>query len=190
MFYVAIIVYFIGWQQWKIGLGNILSHFLFLHGFRASWINTLVPGGWSVGVEMMFYVVLPILFLKIKNINHAINFFLISNTLRPFINKLLSLKIETGQFEYYWYQYLPNQMPIFCLGLIIYFLVFENRKSAPPPPHNWRSITIILKYQYFSTIIYWKSNILFWTYFIWNRIYIICLCIKSKRIQDICESSV
>jgi peptidoglycan/LPS O-acetylase OafA/YrhL len=90
MFYISIIVYFIGWQQWEIGIGNILSHFVFLHGLRASWINTLVPGGWSVGVEMIFYAILPILFLKIKNIRYAINLFLITNTIRPFINKLLS----------------------------------------------------------------------------------------------------
>jgi peptidoglycan/LPS O-acetylase OafA/YrhL len=146
MFYIAIIVDFIGFQQWKmkmltewgweINVGNILLHFLFLHGFRASWINTLVLGGWSVGVEMMFYAVLPIIFLKIKTINHAIIFFLISNTIRPFMNKLLSSNIDIGQFDDYWYQYFPNQLPIFCLGIILYFLVFENENTPPPPTES------------------------------------------------------
>jgi peptidoglycan/LPS O-acetylase OafA/YrhL len=40
----------------------------------------------------------------------------------------LSSKINAGEFEYYRYQYLPNQMPIFYLGIILYSITFETRK--------------------------------------------------------------
>jgi peptidoglycan/LPS O-acetylase OafA/YrhL len=162
MFYIAIIVYFIAWRQWGIGFGNILSHFLFLHGFRPSWINTLVPGGWSVGVEMMFYAILPILFLKIKNINHAINLFLISNTIRPLVNRLLSSIIDIGEFGDYWFYYLPNQIPIFCLGIILYFLIFENEKNGEVKKVSLLFLSISILAQLFTgKAIFYTGHILF-----------------------------
>jgi peptidoglycan/LPS O-acetylase OafA/YrhL len=34
---------------------------LFLHGFHPETINSVVPGGWSVAVEMTFYLIFPLL---------------------------------------------------------------------------------------------------------------------------------
>jgi peptidoglycan/LPS O-acetylase OafA/YrhL len=45
---------------------NVLSNFTFLHGFNPYWITSLVPGGWSIAVEMTFYIILPFLFARIK----------------------------------------------------------------------------------------------------------------------------
>ncbi|AEF84534.1 cellulose-binding, family II [Treponema primitia ZAS-2] len=126
MFYIAIIVYYFGSNQPGITVWNILAHFTFLHGFRPSWINTLVPGGWSVGVEMIFYALMPIIFYKVNNINSATKLLLISIILIPFY-VLLSTIISVGDFGYYWYQFFPNQLPLFCLGIIMYFIIIENK---------------------------------------------------------------
>lgn len=32
---------------------------LFVHGFHPQSINSVVPGGWSIAVEMTFYAVFP-----------------------------------------------------------------------------------------------------------------------------------
>jgi len=32
---------------------------LFVHGFHPQTINSVVPGGWSIAVEMTFYAVFP-----------------------------------------------------------------------------------------------------------------------------------
>lgn len=43
------------WQasQPNITIGNVISNF-YCHGLSPYWINSLVPGGWSITVEMFF----------------------------------------------------------------------------------------------------------------------------------------
>jgi peptidoglycan/LPS O-acetylase OafA/YrhL len=105
MYYVAIFVYLfldgLGPRYWLgdatgVSIANIISNITFLHGLNPYWMNSIVPGGWSVGIEMMFYAVLPVLFLKIKTINHAFNFFIISIIVRPFFYIFLSKFNPTG----------------------------------------------------------------------------------------------
>lgn len=47
---------------------------LFLHGFHPETINSVVPGGWSIAVEMSFYLILPFLIVKIKSIKTCLFF--------------------------------------------------------------------------------------------------------------------
>src|SRR6266436_2759960 len=65
-FWLAIIGYLIlsgaapssGWPS-GIDLRHIAMTSTFLHGFWPDTINTVVPGGWSIAVEMTFYAVFP-----------------------------------------------------------------------------------------------------------------------------------
>jgi peptidoglycan/LPS O-acetylase OafA/YrhL len=158
MFYIAIIVYYFGWNQSGITFGNILAHFTFLHGFRPSWINTLVPGGWSVGVEMIFYALMPIIFYKVNNINKATKLLLISIILSP-VYRLLSKIISVGDFGYYWYQFFPNQLPWFCWGIIMYFIIIENKSL-----HEVSTRTLLLLSLYILGLLFtgrFGSHILF-----------------------------
>ncbi|MGV8947466.1 MAG: acyltransferase family protein [Lutibacter sp.] len=120
--------YFLG-DATQISTLNILSNFTFLHGFNPYWINSLVPGGWSIGVEMTFYAIMPLLFFKIKNINHAFNFFIISTSISLFLNLLL-MKFPLIGFDRLWgeflFLYFPSQLPVFSLGILLYFVIAEN----------------------------------------------------------------
>ena len=69
---------------------NIISNFIFLNGFNPHWITSIVPGGWSITVEMTFYAILPLLFLKIKNLNNAFNFLNISLLIKLFLQLFFS----------------------------------------------------------------------------------------------------
>lgn len=40
---------------------NILLNLLFVHGFSPAAYNSVVPGGWSISTEMMFYLIFPAL---------------------------------------------------------------------------------------------------------------------------------
>ena len=142
MFYTAIGVYLFCWSfgfmpktffgEWTllngISWANIVSHLLFLHGFNPYWIHSLVPYGWSVAVEVIFYALLPFLFSKIKNIRQAFNFLVISIIFRAFLNIILS-KFNPADSDYL-FHYLPSQLPVFSLGIIMYFIVIENKSLS------------------------------------------------------------
>ncbi|MDR0873861.1 MAG: acyltransferase [Prevotellaceae bacterium] len=138
LYYMAIIYYLwqngFGTRYWlgdatHISIENILSNIFFLHGFNPYWINSLVPGGWSVGVEMMFYAILPFLFSKIKNINQAFNFFTITILTMTVLKNILNNFDPTNSnhlWGEYLYFYLPSQLPLFALGIILYFIIIER----------------------------------------------------------------
>lgn len=42
---------------------DIAATFLFVHGWLPSAINTVVPGGWSIAAEAMFYVIFPVILI-------------------------------------------------------------------------------------------------------------------------------
>ena len=142
-FYVALVIYTVhgkmapgywapgGLQWWHITLTA-----LFLHGWNPETINSVVPGGWSIAVEMMFYVIAPYLFVKLKNIKQTI--FALFVALVFF--KVSSWLVNTRLVAYYpqdWDYLVFNfsslwlfgQLPVFLLGILL-FHVLRKYKSA------------------------------------------------------------
>lgn len=62
-----------GWlgSEKHITRGNIASAFTFTNGWNPRWLNSIVPGGWSVATEMGFYLLVPFLFLRLKSLRAA-----------------------------------------------------------------------------------------------------------------------
>jgi peptidoglycan/LPS O-acetylase OafA/YrhL len=70
MFYAGIVLYLalFGWGPRLyapdgIGPGDVALTFGLLHIWSTNALNSVVPGDWSVGVEVMFYLILPLLLL-------------------------------------------------------------------------------------------------------------------------------
>lgn len=141
LFYCAIAFYVlttgIGPSYWvedgkSITIPNLITHLTFTNGWNPYWINSLVPVGWSIAIEMPFYLIVPYLFKKIKSINQAIWLTVIVLLISKLINYLLSQNplIPDRQiwdlFLVYW---LPSQLPFFALGIVLYFLLFEPIKQ-------------------------------------------------------------
>ena len=61
VYYLGIILYFILNFYFKdVGnytTKNIFSNVFFIHGIVPSANNTIVPGGWSIGAEILFYLI-------------------------------------------------------------------------------------------------------------------------------------
>ncbi len=141
LYYLGIVYYIfqdgLGSRYWlgsepHITVLNIISNFTFLHAFNPFWINSLVPGGWSIGVEMTFYAIFPLLFLKIKSLNQAFIFFIISILLRLLLQlefEKFPLIMDSRLWNEYLFLYFPSQMPVFALGIILYFIIIENETS-------------------------------------------------------------
>jgi peptidoglycan/LPS O-acetylase OafA/YrhL len=140
MYYLAAITYSIIFYyipQYNDGkplvIWKVLANVLYVNGVLPGAINYDPPGGWSVGVEMLFYLCLPFLFARIKSYRSAITWFVVltacSMILKFVIRHILiahgtDYKGPETWFLYYWF---PNQFPVFFLGFILFFALKKFR---------------------------------------------------------------
>lgn len=129
----------------NILIKDIVLNVLFLHGFSVGSISSIPPGGWSIAAEMMFYLILPTLLKNITSFKKSIQWFFCIFT-ASMMFKLLgrlyiiyfsrggseSLLSEEGWYFYFW---LPNQISVFMLGIVGFYLIKEKlqiiKKYAP-----------------------------------------------------------
>ena len=139
LYYVAIIAYFLAESNMHIlalikmpysfyNFETIASNMLFIHGFIPSANNNIVPGGWSIGTEMAFYLLFPSLFTLFDRAyqKYGIVSLYCLVGLSVFLNiivqlvlqQLWAINLNDNSFIYY---NLINQLPVFLLGITIFF---------------------------------------------------------------------
>ena len=134
LFWVAIPVYLlinvIGKNYWvpqDINLYQIILTATFLHGFRPDSINSVVPGGWSIAVEMTFYVLFPLLITKINDriyfLYLAIVFYFLNLALTnsPIVNLMIwgDITNNVSKKDFLYLNFF-NQFPVFLMGCYLY----------------------------------------------------------------------
>jgi peptidoglycan/LPS O-acetylase OafA/YrhL len=109
---------------------SVTANLLFVHGTSPYWINSTVPGGWSVGIEVLFYLLFPFLLLRIKSVSTALNFTLFFLILAKIVtslmfkNPLINDNLTWGIFTY---ENIISQLPVFLTGICLYFI--SNHKK-------------------------------------------------------------
>ncbi len=138
MWYMAIIVYLLidgtGARYWlgdvqNISILNIIFNFIFLHGFNPYYINSIVPGGWSIGVEMVFYVIAPLLYKYCNSTDLSIKMFALSLILGKGLGKILLHICPIGSQELwsnYLFFWLPSQLPYFFIGITLFNCIYKK----------------------------------------------------------------
>jgi peptidoglycan/LPS O-acetylase OafA/YrhL len=131
MFYFGICLYLVlfGWRPREFapeGIGglDVTLTALFLHGWWPTALNSVVPGGWSIASEAMFYLILPGFMLLVRSpawltaatvatlvASRLILFFSLQHlpAIWPFPD---SLFLPTLQWSF------PNQIPNFLFGIL------------------------------------------------------------------------
>lgn len=166
MFYVAIVFYTVvllmnnHYQFSGLPWLNIVIPFLFLQTFYPPAINFIPPGGWTVATEMLFYLCIPWLFRTIRSLKRAIWFFVATFALSIFLRwsiltaalLLLHKKVEGGWYLYFW---LPNQLPVFAVGIVCYHVLRNPRVLALFKQRNllfgsgvWAILVFLVGYRY------------------------------------------
>jgi peptidoglycan/LPS O-acetylase OafA/YrhL len=139
LYWLAIIYYLwqdgFGPRRWLgdarfVSTENILSNFTFTNGFNPEWINSIVPGGWSIGIEFIFYACMPFIFSRVSNLRKAFNFFLFALVFRILVINLLS-SFHPFVNDVFWNEFLyfsfPSQFPVFALGVVLYYVVIRGQ---------------------------------------------------------------
>ena len=162
LYYIAIIYFLfqdgLGPRYWLgdasgITVWNILSNIFFIHGINPYWINSLVPGGWSITDEVMFYSILPILFYMIRTINHAFYFFFASLFLKGILHLILSstpLISEAVLWNSFLFFYFPNQLPVFLCGVLLFFFISTPQEQLKISPMVYLMFLLIVLFELFT----------------------------------------
>jgi len=165
MFYVALLVNLM-WRPFgaepDFSYGEIFVGFLMLHGFSPKLINTIVIGGWSVGVEFTFYLVLPFLFNKIKTFKSSLILMICSGVVfRLVCFKLRDAMPEYG--EYFTFLWFPVEFPVFCMGVFSVFLKDKLQTSYSAEKLKTISKNLVAAGTFLFLIISVKNQTLYFT---------------------------
>ena len=150
MYYVGILFYslwftFVQFRP-SITTSAILANVTFLHGLNPYWINAVVPGGWSITVEMCFYVFVPFLFKKIQTLDQSIRFIVGRILASCFLSYILTLQqpiAETRIWADFLFYYFPTQLPVFGFGMVLYFLLASTQPKVVRPS-TWLLVAGVL----------------------------------------------
>jgi len=134
LFYLAIIAY-----TWLYGFSErywapngvkwwfIPLTALFLHGTHPETVTSVVPGGWSIAVEMAFYVMLPFLFRRLRTVGSLVLFCvlaLVANRLAALVVPVLLSGYYPSSQQYlvsnFTYLSLLGQLPVFAIGMLTF----------------------------------------------------------------------
>ena len=179
MFWLAIVFY-----VWWRGLGprfaapdgiswkDIAVTVAFAHGWHPTQINAVVPGGWSVAVEMSFYLLMPLLFSCLRCLRHSL-WLAVATTvagegLSHYSHRLLAAHWPAEQmsvinkFTFFW---LPAQLPIFALGGVLYFLLRQPPSNPAPrdgetAPGQNANVLLCLAVFLAAVAMYWQNPVL------------------------------
>jgi peptidoglycan/LPS O-acetylase OafA/YrhL len=113
---------------------TILLTPLFLNGWHPEQFNAIVPGGWSIVVEMNFYFLLPILVAGVTSLRSAlivggvisalgVAVSVVGYGLAPYIFPEATV-LARSFFGNFW---LPVSLPAFMFGMTIYFANRDGR---------------------------------------------------------------
>ncbi len=110
---------------------SIFRHLTFTQSLSPGPIFQAVPGGWSIGTEMMFYLIFPFLFSKISSLSKK--WIIISLPIAAAISAFVFFRalphlfppVSKHDFNFY-YCTLLNQLPVFLMG-ICFYTIFKNK---------------------------------------------------------------
>lgn len=97
-----------------------LLNITFTFGLIPDYQLSIVPAGWSIGAEMIFYLLLPLVLKYVDNLHRAIFAFLVALCVSYIFHKIASLMGWNANF-FHWTN-IFNNIPYFIFGILSYHL--------------------------------------------------------------------
>ncbi len=118
------------WSPNGVHWPDILMNMLMIHTWWPEAANSVVPGGWSVGVEMTFYVLVPALVCLVRNVWMAAVLLAVAALgaypLSEFVFGVYRGEGSSAPASLIWMFAhgisFPPQMPAFAAGILLFFM--------------------------------------------------------------------
>ncbi|TDM03356.1 acyltransferase [Macrococcus hajekii] len=132
-----------------------------------------MPGGWSISNEILFYLTLPLFFIWVRNVRHAL-WPAFELTVLEIGDTLLSLHyydypVNLHMYYFYWF---PNQFPIFARGILLFFMV-----QCQPVKLNaaWARIFILITVLWIVTLtsMEFHQSMIFFIHYVYSILFVV-----------------
>ena len=122
LFYLMILVMCVhNFSGVRINTESILLNITFLFNLVPGYQPSIVPMGWTIGAEMLFYLIFPLLYRYLKGILISISALFVSLAIAKIFSMNLSL-LFSDPINYYIYS-IFYRFPIFTFGLIAFYML-------------------------------------------------------------------
>jgi peptidoglycan/LPS O-acetylase OafA/YrhL len=147
-FRIAPLFYFMlaAWSVYRVAVGGslfssgeYLSNITFTFGLSPEYYASVVPAGWSIGVEMLFYVLFPVLVKYFNSLHRGFVAICLVMLFSFVFNKVVSSYIYNDNF-FIWMNFFTN-LPYFCFGLIAYHCYMKLESAGNP--RAWSRILLL-----------------------------------------------
>ncbi|MDP3906844.1 acyltransferase [Novosphingobium sp.] len=117
---------------------NILANVFFVHGVIPSANNSIVPGGWTIGAEMLFYFIFPALYWAVERSWRRFGARVLAGwmafALLVALGWHFGYRLETGRWianNQFPYTVFIAQFPVFMIGIVYYLAAWRGDALAP-----------------------------------------------------------
>jgi peptidoglycan/LPS O-acetylase OafA/YrhL len=141
LYYIGIVFYFcFAWVSLRFAgqipftepdeysMAGVVTNILLIHGLVPEGNSNVVPGGWSIGCEFLFYAAFPFIFMHVRKNRRALVYYVIPAFLIAILIHLWAVRtpgMETGMNAFPYFSVF-NQFPCFALGILYYQHRSEN----------------------------------------------------------------
>ena len=140
MFYLAIACYLFlngtqprEWSPNGILWWHVPLTSLFLHGFFPETMMAIVPGGWSMAVEVGFYLALPVLLTRVRSLKSgfaALGLSIVAYGVNRLLLEAALPRAYPADLQYlvsgYIYFSFFGQLPVFVMGVLAFFIIKQR----------------------------------------------------------------
>lgn len=141
VYYLGIFLYFIlSWvnsnfmsgdfsRNFNYTSSSVMNNIFLTHGLSQRSNNNVVPGGWSIGAEFLFYFSFPfimtassMLFKSNGLLKISLSMFMVSVIWFAYVSALHG----TYTLNSYWYYNVLSQLPAFAFGILLYITLYKG----------------------------------------------------------------
>jgi len=113
---------------------EVLASVLFVFNFLPAGQEGFVWAGWTIGIEMVFYAVFPIVYFRVRDLGQAVAFFFASILLWMAIQLGLDYLVMPPGWKASILQWNAlKHFPTFALGVILYFAFLRSLDNGKDP---------------------------------------------------------
>lgn len=124
--YLIAMVFYGATGQMSHSINDYFLNAILMHGFSPSAQNSVVPGGWSVASEAIFYIMLPVLIShcdtlakSLVGLGLALAIAVLSHLMLRYLLEGLYPSEQVGDFIHFSF---PNNLPAFMSGIVLFHL--------------------------------------------------------------------